>query len=94
MKKINVLGREYAVTYTEKEEDLRPGNVAEVDYSDRTIMVLTKIGGEELSKEYVRDGLIHEVAHAFLYETGQSDLNDERHAEMLAKFAVYVHEEL
>jgi len=90
MKEIEILGRIYALWYTEDKTELNEDNFAQVNYSDRTITVLTKEDDFKFSKEYIRDMLLHELAHAFLYETGNNDINDERHVEVLGKFVTFI----
>jgi len=95
--KINILG----VTYTCEIVDNKDGfyseeNLAECDYDLKTIKVLkidvkTK---EEYSKEWLEETFVHELAHAFLYETGQSDINNERTVEVMSKFARFVYENM
>jgi len=90
MKSVKILNRTYKIIYTDDKSKLEVGNEAQVDYSKRLITVLTKNDGEQYSQEWIKDSLLHEVAHAFMVETGQDDLNDERHAELLSKFATFV----
>lgn len=89
--KFNILGVEYTVEYVKDHGSMFDiKNSGECDYSDKLIRVAESCDGEKYSNEWKQETLYHELAHAFLYETGQSDLNDERHAELLGKFANFI----
>ena len=89
---INVLGSKYKIKYIKSHKEMcNIENSAECDYSEKLIRVANSEDGIDMySDKWKEESLLHEIAHAFMYETGQSDLNDERHAELLCKFASYV----
>lgn len=93
MKKIyperfNILGVNYDVIDVETPKELADDQwCAQYDVSKKKIKVALKDSeGEENSEAWLRDSFLHELAHVFLYETGNADLNDERHVEVLNKF--------
>jgi len=86
-KSIMIMGARYKIKYLKDGSHLtQEGKCAECDYINKKIEIVK----EGYPEEWLEDPLVHEIAHAFLYETGQSDLNDERHAELLSKFALFI----
>jgi len=91
MKSINVLGNTYKVKFVQNHSFMEnEENTGECNFSDKIIRVAKTSYDIENSEEWQQETLLHEIAHAFLYESGQSDLNDERHAELLGKFASFI----
>lgn len=91
--KINILENKYKVTYVKDRSFMyNEENYGEVNYSDKTIKVAKGDDGEVFTDKWIYETLTHELAHAFMYETGNSDLNNERHAELLSKFACFVND--
>ena len=84
-----VMGIKYTLVKVISQDSMfNDENVAECDYSERVIrLCLNDKRGVPHSKGWLQDSSLHELAHIFLYETGQSDINDERSAEVLSKFA-------
>lgn len=89
---MKILGTEYTIKYVDSSKDLENiSNTAQCDYSEKQIRVA--LHDEKMNKnseEWVEESLMHEIAHAFLYETGNADVNDERSAELLSKFVRFV----
>jgi len=98
--KMNILGNIYAVNYLDEPTPyMKDGDFgAMVDYNKKTISVINKFHGHiekfegesKKTKEYMREDLLHEIAHAFLVESGQDDINNERTVEIMSKFCKFV----
>ena len=90
--KVNLLGIEYVIKSVDSHRDMFDNNnVAECDYSDKSIKICENdYNGDKYSDTFLQESLYHELAHVFMYETGQADINDERHAELLAHFAKFI----
>lgn len=82
---IEIAGVKYRTKMVSKIEN---DNVGETNYSKKEIMLVNKtVDGELCGCEFLQENLLHEIAHAWLCQTGNQDLNDERHAELLSMFA-------
>lgn len=89
--RIEVLGTPYMVTVDKRENiQISDGNGGECrNYSKRIKVVTDDVAPENLEqgekKEIIKEVIIHEVAHAFLYESGRvSDSDDESLVEWLS----------
>jgi len=89
--KIKILGSIYTIKYVKDHTSMSCiENSGECDFSSKIIKIAKGNEGEIYSDKWQEETLHHELAHAFIYETGNSDLNDERHAELLGKFYDFV----
>lgn len=97
--KISLLGYEYNLEVIEeghKEFDgmLKNKHEALINYNSRYIYIMKNYYNQdgsieqEKSKVSLYEDLAHELAHGFMYHSGNDDLNDERHAELLAHFMI------
>ena len=87
MKEVKILSSTYTIEYVKDRTFMDcADNYAECNYDSKMIRVAKSDGGELYSDKWLEESLHHELAHAFMYETGNSDLDDERHAELLGKF--------
>lgn len=60
-------------------------------YTQDLIEIATiDIGGKFISSRCLRETLLHEIAHFYLYKTGNDDINNERTAEVLAMFSDFI----
>ena len=86
---INIVGVKYKVIKVKtKEEMCDSTNYGEIDYNNRTIKLLTiDHDGVPLDDKWIQQTLLHEVAHGFLRESGQEDINTERIVEVISKFS-------
>ena len=92
---MKLLGTEYKIKLIkEPDEYMKKHNLIGVcDYDLMEIKVCENWYGDITGKRTVnsiQNTLLHELAHMFLYETGQDNLNDERHAELLSKFSKFI----
>jgi len=91
MKKVKILSSTYTVKYVKDNSYMMyDENNGECDYSTKIIKVAQGNGEIVYSDKWQQETLHHELAHAFMYESGNGDLNDERHAELLGKFYDFV----
>lgn len=80
--RVNVLGAEYVAQIgARKELDIQPEHSGECQYFRKRILVCNEFS-EEIKKEdrplVLKSIIRHEVAHAFLYESGREEnANDE-----------------
>lgn len=92
-KKVKVASTTYKIKYVKDISDIpRQDSLvcALCDFNDKIIYVALNNDDVKYSEEWLEETLIHELAHAFLYETGQDDVNDEHHAELLSKFVKFI----
>ena len=102
--RINILGSTYEIIFTEKPtpymEENGFGGLA--DYDKQEITIVTNFYGNNIEKyedevkkseQYVEDTIIHELAHVFLNESGQDDINNERTVEVMSKFVKFIKKE-
>ena len=103
--KINILGSTYEIIFTENPtpymEENGFGGLA--DYDKQEITIVTKFYGNNIEKyedevdksqQFIEDTLTHELAHAFLNESGQEDINNERTVEVMSKFVKFIKKEV
>lgn len=89
--KLKVVGTTYKLKFVENSSWLsNPNRCAECDYINKVILVALGDGDGEYPDEWLEETVTHELAHAFLYESGQEDINDERHAELLSKYVKFI----
>ena len=63
--------------------------LAECDFFDKEIRISpTNDAGYKLGDQKIQETVYHEMAHAWLEETGQHDINDERTVEVMSRFAM------
>lgn len=88
---MKILNNNYKIKYV-KDTSMLYDNTkcATCDYSEKEINIAKSSGGITYSDKWLEETLTHELAHAFMYETGNDDLNDERHAELLTHFAMFI----
>ena len=88
--KINILGSIYNIKYVKDQTFMyNEDHTGECDYMNKEILISKSNDGEENNEVWQKETLLHELAHAFMHESGQADINDERHAELLGKFASF-----
>lgn len=62
--------------------------IGECDFFEKEIRICPENGeGYKLGDQKIQETLYHEIAHAWLEESGQEDINDERTVEVMSKFA-------
>lgn len=97
---IKVLGSTYKVIYIDKPTEYMKENDfgGMADYNKKEITVINKFYGEvesfpeecDKTEEFIDETLLHELAHVFLNESGQDDINNERTVEVMSKFCKFV----
>lgn len=97
---LNVLGSKYTcVCIDEPTPYMRDKELGGMcDYSSKTIQVVKKFYGElekyegefMKSDSFIKETILHELAHAFLHESGQDDINTERTVEVMSKFCMFI----
>ena len=92
IKEINILGAVYSIKITDNDSLLEnKENIAECHNFQKTIIVTTKDSSNKVVPKQTQDELwAHELAHAFLYQIGSEDINDERHANLLGMFVMFI----
>lgn len=85
---IDICGVKYRIKSMKQSELINTDAIAETDFFEKEIRICPiNYGGYKLGSEKIQETLFHELAHAFLDQTGQIDINDERTAEVMAMFA-------
>lgn len=85
--KIRVLNNNYNI---KKVKNLSDERIGECSFNKKQILYCDKIDNEETSEIMKLKTLTHELAHAFMYETGQHTINNEEHAELLGMFSIFI----
>lgn len=80
--KVNVLESEYKIVFGLRSElpDLKPEHSGETHFFKKLILVCTEFGEEYTAEEksrVLKNIVLHELAHAFLYESGFDELADD-----------------
>lgn len=88
---INIAGEPYRLRIVGPDDVPSEDAVGEACYHDKTLYVAHAFTSEHLlCDSKTQEVLLHELAHAWMEQTGNTDLNDERHAELLSYFARFV----
>jgi len=84
---INILGNDYKIIVRKKQTKAmeKAGSVAQIDKNREEITLITQTeDGDKKRDKYILRDLAHEMAHAYLFETGQESNDTEEFAEAVS----------
>lgn len=88
---VDIMDTHYEVQVVNDPSELDNKRVGECDYATKVIKVVAYGGyDQKVSLDFAKETLLHEMAHAFLCQTGNNDINDERTVEIMSYFAKFV----